>query len=381
MKNVKILVLFLAIAATFSSCIDNDESFEHNHYKDFELMERVLNIPSEGPEDYNLVFPAYYGRTSFFGKDDATLGRVMFYDTKLSADGTVSCASCHKQELAFSDDKKVSDGINNQVTNRNSLALGAVFNFQEYYGPNRVPFFWDNSIQTVEEQIPFTFAAKNEMDMSMAQIVDVMNSNDYYKPLIRAANGTDKITEQAAIRALAEFVNALGSFNSPFDQALSREVPNGLGFGVPPAVTSDFRDFSDAENRGKRIYMNSCASCHGEVMGAPNVMQANNGLEITDGDFGVPGTQGEFKVPSLRNLSLTYPYMHDGRFATIEEVIEHYSTGLKNPQNIHPELQEDGQPKKFNFTDDQKSDLLAFLKTLDDEEILTDVRFSDPFKR
>ena len=383
MKSFKSVLLSLVVAFTFSSCIDNDAEFIVKYYNNSELMANDLNIDIEGPESYNLEFPSYYGRTSNFSKDDATLGRVIFYDTKLSADGTVSCASCHKQELAFSDDKVVSDGINNEVTLRNSLALGAVFNFQEYYGPNRVPFFWDNSVETVEEQIVKTFAAKNEMDMTMAQIVEVINNNDYYKPLVYAANNRNEtINEELAIRALATFVNSIGSYNSKFDQALSKEA-NGftLGFGFPDEALNNFADFTDSENRGKSIYMNNCASCHGEVMGAPNEMKANNGLEILDGDYGIPGSQGEFKVPSLRNLSLTYPYMHDGRFATIEEVVEHYSTGLKNTPSIHPFLMENGDAKKFNFSDQNKEDLIAFLKTFDDEDILTDVRFSDPFIR
>jgi cytochrome c peroxidase len=383
MKNLKSVLFVLVVALSFSSCIDDDKEFVVKYYNNGELMANELNIDLEGPPSYNLEFPAYYGRVGNFNKDDATLGRVIFYDEKLSADGTVSCASCHKQELAFSDDKVVSDGIFNEVTKRNSLALGAVFNFQEYYGPNRVPFFWDNSVQTVEEQIVKTFAAKNEMGMTMSKIVEVINNNDYYKPLIYAANNRNEvITEQVAIRALAQFVNSIGSYNSKFDQALDRET-NGstLGFGFPGEALQDFAEFSASENRGKKIYMSNCASCHGEVMGAPNELQANNGLRITDGDYGIPGTQGEFKVPSLRNLSLTYPYMHDGRYATIEEVVEHYSTGLEDTPSIHPFLKENGAAKKFNFTDNEKEDLISFLKTFDDQDILTDVKFSDPFIR
>ena len=383
MKSLKSALFVLIVALSFNSCIDNDSEFVVKYYNNSELMANDLNIDIEGPQSYNLEFPAYYGRTSSFSKDDATLGRVIFYDTKLSADGTISCASCHKQELAFSDDKVVSDGIFSNVTERNSLALGAVFNFQEYYGPNRVPFFWDNSVQTVEEQIVKTFASKKEMDMTISQVVDVINANDYYTPLVYAANNrNDKITEEVAVRALAVFVNSIGSFNSKFDQALSRETDgNSIGFGFPDEALIDFKDFTSSENRGKSIYMNSCASCHGELMGAPNEMKANNGLEILDGDYGIPGSEGEFKVPSLRNLTLTYPYMPDGRFATIAEVVEHYSTGLKKTPSIHPFLTENGEARKFNFTDESKEDLIAFLKTFDDADILVDERFSDPFIR
>jgi len=383
MRSLKKLAFLCILGLTLNSCIDNDENFEHQFYEDYDLMSRVLNISAEGPADYTLEFPDYYRRTGTFDKNDATLGRVMFYDKKLSEDGTISCASCHQQSLAFSDDKVVSDGIFGQVTNRNSLALGAVFNFQEYYGPSRVPFFWDNSVASVEEQVVTTFAAPNEMNMSMGQVVDVMNSNDYYKPLIRAANGTEEINISSATRALATFVNSLGSFNSKFDRALDTEYnsfSSGGGFISPQSLAlNTFRDFTDPENRGKNIYQSNCASCHGEVMGAPNLLAANNGLEVTDGDFGVGN--GEFKVPSLRNLTLTFPYMHDGRFATIEDVIEHYSTGIANTPALHPNLKNGGQAMQMNFTDTEKSELITFLKTFDDPGFLVNPIYSDPFVR
>lgn len=384
MKKIKNLLPIFAFILILTSCIDNDAEFELKHYKDYDLMKNVLNIPQAGPMDYTLNFPSYYGRAATFDKNLVTLGRVIFYDEKLSADGTISCASCHKQELAFSDDKKLSDGILNNVTERNSLALGAVFNFQEYYGPNRVPFFWDNSVQTVEEQIVKTFGSKKEMDMTIPQVVEVINDNDYYKPLIFAVSGRKSISDELAVAALASFVNSLGSYDSRFDQALSAETNGGsIGFGqnLINRVSSDFVGFTQVENKGKTIYLNNCASCHGEIMGAPNELAANNGLVITDNDFGVKSSQGEFKVPSLRNLTLTYPYMHDGRFATIADVVDHYSTGISMTPSLHPNLKEGNEAKKFNFTDDEKTELISFLKTFDDESFLVDPKYSDPFIR
>ena len=221
MIKIKTILPILMLAFVITSC---EEELSVKYYEGFDLMENTLNIPDQAPDDYTLEFPAYYGRTGFFDKSLATLGRVIFYDTKLSADQTISCASCHKQELAFSDDAKLSDGIFDNVTFRNSLPLGAVFNFQEYYGPNRVPFFWDNSVQTVEEQIVKTFGSKEEMDMTIPQVVDVMNSNDYYLPLLRRL-GLEKANDQIAVSALAEFVNSIGSYGSHFDKCLSEENP------------------------------------------------------------------------------------------------------------------------------------------------------------
>lgn len=385
MKKFRNLLPVLVIFLFCTSCIDNDQDLTYEYYEDYELMENVLNIPNDSPMDYTLEFPEYYGRNATFNANMATLGRVMFYDTNLSADRTISCASCHKQELAFSDDKVVSDGIFDEVTDRNSLALGAVFNFQEYYGTasiSAVPFFWDNSIRTVQEQIVMTFGSEKEMDMTIDQVVDVMNSNDYYRPLIKA-NNMDKITNAAAVEALAVFVNSIGSYGSKFDKELSATAGGRIGFGQSREIaTRTFNGFTANENRGKDIYMNNCASCHGELMGAPNELQANNGLLINDGDFGVPGSLGQFKVPSLRNLTLTYPYMHDGRFATIEDVIEHYSTGIQMNPALHNNLKDNsGNAMAMNFTDGEKEDLIAFLKTFDDEEFLTNPIYSDPFIR
>jgi len=380
MKNFKNLLPFIALILCFTSCINDDQELTVKYYKDYELMEGVLDIQQANPMDYTLEFPSYYGRTGRFDDNMATLGRVMFYDKKLSADGTISCASCHKQEIAFSDDKAVSDGISNQVTDRNSLALGAVFNFHEYYGPNRVPFFWDNSIQTVEEQIVTTFASKKEMDMTIKQVVDVMNSNDYYKPLMFAATGEDKINETSAVAALAVFVNSMGSYNSKFDQALSKESVNA-GFGqINEIATINFKDFNESENRGKTMYLNACASCHGEVMGAPNVLAANNGLSISPDDPGVNGST-KFKVPSLRNLTLTGPYMHDGRFETIDDVLDHYSSGMAMSNELHEFLRDDStnDPINFEFSTEERTDLIAFLKTFDDESFLVDPKYADPF--
>jgi len=382
MKKIKNILPFIALLFCLTSCIDNDQELMEFHYEDYELMEGVLNISQEGPPSYTFEYPSYYGRTGNFDKNLATLGRVMFYDEKLSADGKVSCASCHKQEIAFSDDKALSDGIDNQVTKRNSLALGAVFNFQEYYGPNRVPFFWDNSISTVQDQIVTTFGSKNEMDMTIPQIVKVMNDNDYYQPLINRAYNTKKITEATAVEALAVFVNSMGSYSSRFDEALSEEAKN-TGFGqVTQIATINFKDFSEAENRGKSTYMEACASCHGEIMGAPNELQANNGLSISANDYGVASTQGQFKVPSLRNLSLTGPYMHDGRFESIDDVLDHYSAGIEMSSDLHPFLRDESAgPRKFNFSTEERDDLLAFFKTLDDPAFLVDPKYSDPFIR
>ena len=201
----------------------------------------------------------------------ATLGRVLFYDKNLSKDKTISCASCHAQSIAFSDDKAFSDGIENRATDRNSLALGAVFSFSEYYGNasfGRIPFFWDNRASSVQEQSEQTFANPNEMGMEMHQVLERVKEMPYYTPLMKAAFGLGDITEQKILDAINEFVNSLGSFNAPFDKALDNEFRNHNN--AISAVQEDFALFNAQENLGKRLYLDNCASCHGPLLGRSN---------------------------------------------------------------------------------------------------------------
>ena len=319
--------------------------------------------------------------------DLATLGRVMFYDKNLSDDRAISCASCHQQSLAFADDAALSDGVNNRKTARNSLALGSVFNFAEYYGSpndNRIPFFWDNRAVSVQEQSRQTLANPDEMNMEMHQVVDRVKEQDYYKILIREAFGDSEVTEDRVLDAISEFVNSMSTYESKYDKELDKHYDNNFNLNNVGSV--NFSGFTAQENLGKNIYVNQCGSCHGRVNGFPGQISANNGLDMDYDDNGISGItnsgadEGLFKVPTLRNIALTGPYMHDGRFATLEEVIDHYSSGIQDHPNLDPLLKSGGQPKKFNFTAEEKEALIVFLNTFTDQNMLVDERYSDPFK-
>jgi cytochrome c peroxidase len=223
------------------------------------------------------------------------------------------------------------------------------------------------------------------MDMSMSQIVGAVQAQDYYAPLFRKAYGDDNITADRVTRAIGAFVNAMGSYSSPFDIEASKTVSGQFGSA---AYNSDFAGFSAAENRGKAIYMQSCASCHSSNFGRPTTLASNNGLDdafVADlgvgGVTGVQADKGKFKVPTLRNIGISAPYMHDGRFTTLEQVVEHYSTGVKNHPNLGSELRFLPSSSGFNFTAGEKQDLIAFLNTLTDEQFRTDKRFANPFKQ
>ena len=386
MKNLVTTTLGALVVFCLFSCVKDSVDVEYKYYSDegYATITEHLDLPSE-PLDYTFQFPNYYnnGRTSSFDRGKATLGRVLFYDINLSEDRSVSCASCHKQELAFADDKALSEGVQARKTSRNSLALGSVFSFQEYYGNrtfNRVPFFWDNRASSVQEQSEQTFANDQEMNMDMHQVVSRVKEQPYYAPLFKGAygsqgDGSEDINEQNVLDAISIFVNAIGSFNAKYDQEIDNHFSK---YGNINDLTMDFDGFNAVQNRGKAIYLNDCASCHGQTNGFPGELSSNNGLDMQYEDQGEGS--GQFKVPTLRNITLTGPFMHDGRFETLDDVLDHYSNGIQSHQYLGDQLREaNGQAKQFNYSQADREALKAFMETFVDQDVLTDERYADPF--
>ena len=392
MKKLQLpIFLFAFIILGCFSCNQKDSGdYEINYYSvaDYQVAIQYIDIP-QFPLDYTNQYPSYYLGRNFerFDKDMATLGRVLFYDKKLSTDETVSCASCHKQNFGFADDVNFSLGIEGRKTNRNSLALGAVFNFQEIYSStnSQIPFFWDHSASSSREVSTQSFTNENKMGMEMQQVVDAVKSLEYYPMLFEMAYGDRNINEDRILNSISTFVNSIGSFNSKYDKAIDES-----GFlllkNFSNSPSGDLAMLSIEENRGKELYFNNCASCHGSVNIRPEKIQANNGLDIVYEDNGVGDftnnsiDMGKFKVPTLRNIMVTAPYMHDGRFATIEKVLDHYSSGIQMHPNLDGELKSGNAPLQMNFTTEQRADLIAFLNTFTDTEFLTAEKYSDPFK-
>ncbi len=400
MKHILTLALVVALATFFASC-DKGSNFDYYYYsaEEYALLSEYLNLP-EAPPDFS---PQRAGglvlASRAIDRDKATLGKVLFYDKKLSKDGTVACANCHRQEFAFGDNTAVSKGVFDRSGDRNSIALMSVPSFASDYGtdlngPGAKRFFWDNRAETAAAQSRGSMTNPKEMDMDMAEIAAMVRAQPYYEPLFRKAFKDTEVTEDRVTEAIAEFVNSIGSLNSRFDQAVEENRKNGI-FDV---INFSLTTFTPEENRGKSLYMLNCGSCHGfDQISTPfsqtpqgtfeQLTHASNGLDAQPTDAGVGGTtgmstdMGTFKVPTLRNIAKSAPYMHDGRFATLEQVIDHYSTGIQPHANLHFGLKNaDGTPKRFNFTEDNKKDLIAFLNTLTDESILADVRYANPFK-
>ncbi len=298
----------------------------------------------------------------------ATLGRVLFHDRALSKNFLVSCASCHSQELGFDDRNQFSIGLTGKITKRHSVGLAfAGFNSNGRY-------FRDEHAPTLETQVLEPIHDPIEMGLMKGELSTRVKVRGWYVPLFEKAFGSSEITDREIAKALAQFVRSMISINSPYDKARADAQDR-----VEP-----FPQLSDAENQGKKLFMKTrnnggfgCAECH-ETEAFIMLDRHNNGLNTVD-DTSMENAL--MRGASLRNISVRGPYMHDGRFGTLEEVLDHYSIGI----NAHPDLgsplkTEDGMPVQLNITSHQKRDLLAFLDLLTDETFLNDPKFSNPFK-
>jgi cytochrome c peroxidase len=321
----------------------------------------------------------------------ALLGRVLFYDTQLSATGETSCATCHKQELAFGDDLAFSKGINGAVTKRNSIALGSVPTFASEisgYGETQddgstvtqgtVAFFWDERAETIKQQSTMTIEDEIEMGRDLEELAEDLRRQEMYRILSRKAYGTDNLTADRITLALEKFCASITSMDTPFDDLMDAR------FFQPQEELE--RNFSAEQIRGLELFGQNCASCHGFNLTQPVEPIASNGLDQDPTDPGVGKFRGEafdgvFKVPFLRNVALTGPYMHDGRFATLREVVDHYSEGIQPHRNLHHTFfQRFGNTGGFQFSEEDKRALVTFLEMTTDRTVPFDARLSDPFR-
>ncbi len=391
-KSFSVFSLILGVVLLVSCGEPNIPYFYYTEEQK-NILDQTLDLP-DLPENYEIDFPEHLARQGLFPRkvsdDRATLGRVLFYDKKLSRTGTIACGSCHRQDIGFSDNKAVSLGVDDREGDRNAIALGSVANFSAYYGvdlngSNAIRFLWDNRAANATDQAKAAITNPKEMDMHMDEVVSMVKAQPYYQVLFEEAYENGVINEANVLDAISNFIDAMGSYQSKFDVEARKKYSSGYVYGDEP-VKENFDGFTAQENAGKEIYMTKCASCHSPVAGRPVFNYANNGLDAETGadlgvggiaDFaGMPGTDGAFKIPTLRNCELSAPFMHDGRIKTLEDVVEHYSSGIKNHPNLHANLPAGG----MNLTATQKADLITFLKTLTDNTIAVEERFSNPFK-
>ena len=307
----------------------------------------------------------------------ATLGRVLFHDLRLSTNNRASCASCHQQRFGFTDPMRFSNGISTAgTTDVHAMRLGNL----RYWQPGSM--FWDRRAETAEAQASHPLHTLVEMGWGPTQdgieaLIRKMAATAYYPELFAWAFGDPAISEPRIQRALAQFLRALVSHHSRWDTGYARvfspTAPNR-------ALDVDLPGFTRQENRGRHLFMvgvdqggAGCASCHVPPTFALAANARSNGLDA--------GETRLFKAPSLRSVGLTGPYMHDGRFATLAEVVAFYASGVHDGTALDPRLRDRNGPRRLALDAADRAALVAFLATLDDPVLASDPRFGDPFRR
>jgi cytochrome c peroxidase len=314
--------------------------------------------------------------------ESVELGRRLFYDTRLSGNNQVSCATCHVQRLAFTDGRQTAVGVSGKPLAFNSMSLTNLM-----WGPRH--FFWNGRSASLEEQPLVPIQHQDEMDQDQEDLLGELASDPEYVRQFAAAYGD--ISAESLASALASFERTLISSNSRYDQFLRGE-----------------RQLSDLEEHGRKLFMahpdvkvslrgGNCIDCHSQFLTSGFNTSfdgfTNNGLDseadLAPGLSEVTGKQehrGLFKTPTLRNIALTAPYMHDGRFSSLGEVLDHYNEGIKGSSTLSPLMREAGNEERnpadrisLNLTEDEQTAIIAFLHTLTDEQFVTDSQFSDPF--
>jgi cytochrome c peroxidase len=387
-RNLLRYSCFLAVLFAASSCDEQELDA---------VGETYLELPST---------PYEYQNFNDSSNAITTLGRVLFYDRQLSINNTTSCASCHKQSAAFSDDKQFSRGFGGKFTTRNSMPLlnlgligpmlmskpqgGSAINLpQPAFNPTSSSFFggqhlfWDGREIILERLILQPIGNHIEMGITNVDaLAKKLSALPYYQTLFSNAFQSEEITPEKLSTAVATFVRSLRSGSTRFDTHNMSKFDGSN-------VTSDLNAL---ELQGMMLFTDKydCNSCH--QVTSPNGYIfagtfANIGLDAAYNDNGlqnVTGNQsdaGKFKIPSLRNLTHTAPYMHDGRFNSLDDVMEHYSEGMANHPNLDPRLKgENGEAPSMNISDHEKKAIIAFLHTLSDNSIVSDPKFSNPFK-
>ena len=296
--------------------------------------------------------------TNIFAKNKLTeevfqLGKKLFYDARLSKDGEVSCASCHQQFAAFSTyDHDLSHGVNNSFSNRNAPALINLAWMKEWH--------WDGGINHLENQPLSPLSAANEMGEKLDTVLMKIKADKDYSNLFLKAFGDANITTERMLKAITQFTGSLVSANSKYDK-----VKRGEATFILP------------EEKGYELFKANCNTCHREPLFTDNTFR-NNGITLNR--FGDVGRQAitmdkkdslKFKVPTLRNVALTLPYMHDGRMKTVDDLINHYTKLDTSIINLDVTLR-----KKILLSDKEKKQLAFFLYTLTDTSFTKNKRFS-----
>ncbi|AWM14275.1 cytochrome-c peroxidase [Flavobacterium sediminis] len=341
--------VFALIAGLFAISCSSDSEAEYQ------------NIPINYQAPSNFPPMAYDLTNNPLTEKGFELGKKIFYDGRLSSDGTISCGFCHIQENGFTHHgHNFSHGVGEAIGRRNAPAVQNM--------AYQTLFMWDGATEHIEMMPMIPILSEIEMNGNFVDIITMMQNDSDYQKLFKQAFEDGAINSENMLKALAQFMTMLTSSNSRFDKYRRNESGGDL--------TVD-------ELEGYDLFNQKCASCHATDLFTDNSLR-NNGLPINPaindlGHYDITEQEVDkykFKVPSLRNIEVTAPYMHDGRFYTLEAVLNHYQNGIVNTENLDPALSDNGS-LGIPLTEDEKVKIIAFLKTLTDNEFLTDSRFSE----
>lgn len=389
------LITLCMIVLMLSSCSNNsDENYEEITTYPFVEAEFGSSVDLENLANYaNQAIPSYITKNNSQGNaitdKGATLGRVLFYDKNLSSNNSISCASCHKQEFAFSDSNVASTGVNG-TTGRHSMRLiNTKF-------ASETKFFWNERALNLETQTTMPIKDHGEMgfsgengDENFEALLTKLSAIGYYKELFKFVYGTEEITEAKIQNALAQFIRSIQSFDSKYDAGRALAANDG----------QPFTNFTTQENQGKNLFLSpptfnatgvrtsgglGCAGCHRapEFDIDPNTL--NNGIIGTITGIGID--TGNTRAPSLRDLVRTDgttngPMMHTGVITTLQAAIGHYGTINIAPgnNNLDPRLTPGGVGQQLNLTATEVNAVIAFLRTLSGSDVYTNSKWSNPF--
>ncbi|MEP6948389.1 MAG: cytochrome c peroxidase [Ginsengibacter sp.] len=349
--KIRISILIFFFIGSFALLLDAGKRNAHDFLLPYTPTPLQLKIPAGWPKPPTNIFA-----NNSLTEEGFQLGRKLFYDGRLSKDGNFACASCHQQFAAFATyDHDLSHGFHDQFTTRNAPPL---FNLAW-----ATLFHWDGGVNHIEVQALSPMTAPNEMAENVDSVLLKLRKDTAYRRMFRAAFGSNVISSQRMLKALAQFVGSLVSSDSKYDKVKRGEDK-----------------FNPTEQRGYELFKLRCNTCHKEPLFTDYSFR-NNGLMVNSflKDYGRMKITGnpedslKFKVPSLRNVSVTYPYMHDGRLYSLSNVIDHYSNGIQVSATLDSSLR-----KGIPFTTAEKNDLIYFLHTLKDTTFFKDKRFSQP---
>jgi cytochrome c peroxidase len=388
---MKLLTLLLCITMLFSC--DSKEGLSPVTETEIIDFSDLLAVDFSNLENYeNQTIPNYITGDNTNGNiitnEVATLGRILFYDKNLSIDNTIACASCHKQELAFSDDNSQSIGVDG-LTGRHSMRLvNARFS-------NEAQFFWDERANTLEEQTTMPIQDHLEMgfsgeegDLDFNDLIAKLQGTAYYPDLFNLAFGDNSVSEERIQNALAQFIRSIQSFDSKYDAGRTNTNNDG----------QPFANFTTQENLGKQLFLQppvfntqseringgiGCAGCHQAPEFSIDPNSRNNGVIGTADQTGLD--LNVTRAPTLRDIvsadgSSNGPFMHIGVSNTLATVLNHYnSITINGNTDLDPRLRPNGIGQQLNLTTDERNAVIAFLRTLTGSDIYTNQKWSDPF--